>query len=117
MKKLIIFLLFVIVTIALILFVTTKISTAHIAARRAIAQSRYVGAAVGVPQYIILLGFSQKTGPIGKGCTSLMYWVIGAKDNKLMYVHLTSESYQSGWTVIEILKGDDRSQQLSCHYG
>jgi hypothetical protein len=61
--------------------------------------------------------FSQKTGPTGKGCTTVMYFVTGAADCEWVKVRLLNQSYSSEWVVAEVIQGSRGQHKVDCVYG
>lgn len=103
--------------IALFLYLTTLISTAHRQGRAAIEHSAVVKSRVGGVDHALLTFFSQKEGPSGKGCTELTYFVIGPSGTEWMNVLLTKENNGSEWNVIELIPGATHRFHTSCTAG
>lgn len=117
MKRTFFSLIFIILVAILGLWIFSRVSTAHLASVRAIFSSSYLLKEFGVVETVVLTKYSQKTGPTGKGCTTLTYFIFGAIDDDWVQVRLLSESYKSDWDVVEIKKGYNSELSVSCVYG
>lgn len=101
----------------LYLFLFTKISSAHAISEREIKKSTLVLKEVGEVQHLILKGYSQKSGPTGKGCTTATYFVVGNKKTIWFQVRLLRDRYQSEWKMAELVKGYGAPIAVECVYG
>jgi hypothetical protein len=117
MKRTIAWLFLFLTVVVLFLYLTTLISTAHRQARAAIEQSALVKSSVGRVDHALLTLFSQKTGPSGKGCAELSYFVIGANGSNWTNVLLRKENNRSEWYVIELATGAGHRFRASCTSG
>lgn len=117
MKKYGIAICIIIGLIAVMLYIATKTSHAHLVARDGIVKSPEILRNIGSANHIFLTMFSQKTGPTGKGCTTLTYFVVGTAENEWVQVRLLSEGHKSDWTVVEIIEGFSARHQVECTYG
>jgi hypothetical protein len=114
MKRTMFLLLVFVTAIVLFLYLTTMISTAERQARATVEQSALVKSSVGGVDHMFLSSFSQKTGPSGKGCTELTYFVVGANGTKWTNVLLKKESYKGEWHVIELVTEAGHRFRTSC---
>jgi hypothetical protein len=116
MKKFLVIVSSFFILAALVLFVTTKVSTAHTIAQSAVHQSSVIEHSVGSVQHVILTMFSQKTGPTGKGCTTATYFVLGSNGSEWVHVQLSVTGYKSEWKVDEIIEGNETRRSADCTY-
>jgi lipopolysaccharide export LptBFGC system permease protein LptF len=117
MKRIMFWLLSFVTVVVLFLYLTTLISTAHQQARATVQQSILVKSSVGIVEHAFLTLFRQKTGPSGKGCTELTYFVIGADGAELASVLLIKDSNRSEWHVIELVIRTAPRFRASCTPG
>jgi hypothetical protein len=117
MKKLIYVVVALLSAVVLFLFLTTKISTAYRVARAAIDKSGEVQSSLGAVEHAYLSSFSQKTGPTGRGCTTILFYVDGVKANEWFEVRLKNNSYKTEWEVTAIRQGSGNFISANCQYG
>jgi hypothetical protein len=117
MKKIIYVVVALLPVVVLFLFLTTKISTAYRVARDAIEKSDEVQSSLGAVEYAFLSSFSQKTGPTGKGCTTILFYVDGEKANEWFEVRLENNSYKTEWKATAIRQGSGNFISMDCQYG
>jgi len=86
--------------ISLVLFVISKTSKAYAVGRAVVTESAELTERLGPVQHVFLLSFGQKTGPTGKGCTSLFLFVVGERKSEYISLRLRATSYQSSWEVV-----------------
>lgn len=99
------------------LFVVTKLSSAHSSAIERLRSSGEIHEEFGSPILIVLTGFSQKTGPSGKGCTTLSYFIRGASNTGWVNVRLLNRGYHTRWDVAELTTGYGSELTVKCVYG
>lgn len=117
MKKTIFGLVLLVILVALSLFVTTKISSAYKVARAAVVASPGVLGSTGRVDHIFLSNFSQKTGPAGKGCTTILLFVVGEISDQWMEVRLENASHKTEWRAVAIRPGTGNFIDENCSYG
>lgn len=117
MKKILITLLCFLSLIILLLFIATKTSSAYAIGRQYIQSSPQVRADVGNVNKTFLLMYEDKVGPTGKGCASLMYFVVGSNQNRWVQIRLAKNGNSSQWAVVELLLGYRGSYAIGCVYG
>jgi hypothetical protein len=117
MKKILIGVILFFILMGLVLFITTRVSSAHAVAQVGVRNSPTVERSIGPVQHVILTMFTQKTGPTGKGCTTAMYFVLGSNGSEWVRVQLSIANYREKWTIDEIVEGMRTRRNPDCIYG
>lgn len=101
MKKILTTIAALLMLMFLVLFAISRTSKAYAVGRTDVARSAELTERLGPVRYVFLLSFGQKTGPTGKGCTSLFLFVVGERRSEFLSLRLRATSYRSNWEVVD----------------
>jgi hypothetical protein len=99
--------------IALLLFLTSKISDAYATATDRIFSDRTITQEYGTQQYAVLIGSRFQLGPEWS-CARLLFALKGTNGSGIVKVLLRRKQMRNAWEVLDISIGYNTEPKISC---